>query len=82
MVERLPRPLTRDEALMDLRHYVYQLEEWPDHQDLAIRWDWFTRGGKPSLKRVRLLKKSEDWKDDFQERAGRGQVEGSQGAGP
>ncbi len=79
--DRLPRPLKREEALMDLRYRVYQLGEWPEHEDLAEDWGWRSNAGKPSIKRVRLLKASGDWEDAQQERAGRGQAKGRQRAG-
>ena len=40
--ERLPRPLTKEEAMQDLRFWSYSpIRKRPDHQPLAIEWGWF-----------------------------------------
>lgn len=90
--DRLPRPLTVEEAAMDLRWRFYEGPDrgtLPKHAELAECWGWYGTSRKtgeqvPSVKRVRTLKADEQaWRDTFQDRqrAGGGQAEGSPRAG-
>ncbi|MEE8374617.1 MAG: hypothetical protein V3R87_12990 [Dehalococcoidia bacterium] len=78
--ERLPVPLTRAEALHDLRWLFYQSRSrghlW-SHIRLAHRWGWYSNAGKPAKKRVNTLIKSEGWRDPLEDARAR-EAEGSQ----
>jgi len=86
-MELFPRPLLREFAAQDLRWHagreIRGLGRRPSLDDLAERWGWVSRSGKPAVKKVRLLISSGKWEDPFAkgqekgtERAGKGQEKG------
>ena len=79
VVERLPLPLTREEALTDLRWHFYEAGGWPSLRRLAARWGWISSNAKPAVKRVRLLIKGELWRDPFLDAKQRGTTGAQQG---
>ena len=70
VVERLPRPLLREEASQDLRYFAGRdrcgAETRPSLRELAARWGWVSRSGKPAVKKVRLLLASGEWEDQYE----------------
>lgn len=67
VMEGQQRPLDPKVAEMDLRWLAYHGGGIPPGDELATRWGWFSRTGKPSRKRVRLLVAREAWKDEREE---------------
>jgi hypothetical protein len=66
--ETIPRPWTREAALMDLRWMADREHvggpKRPKTDTLAAEWGWYSKSGKPSEKRIRLLIRSAEWVDD------------------
>lgn len=67
--ERLPRPLTREEAIVDLRWWqdreLLGLEEMPSYRALGASWGW-SQSPKQDCKRARLLVADEvAWSDPY-----------------
>ncbi len=73
-MELLPRPLPRSHARHDLRHIVYGARargrRVPSNREIAERWGWLTRSGRPADEKVRRLKASGDWEDPHKAKRG------------
>lgn len=85
--ERLPRPLSREEACTDLRWWQDRelggVEQMPSYRKLAASWGWLEVGKKDCKKARLLLANEAAWSDPYKLQAWRdhrGRNEGADGA--